>query len=109
MSAQEAGISERIWQVVAAIPPGRVATYGAIARHAGLPGAARRVGAALRGLPAATRIPWHRVINASGRLSLPEDSATWRLQRERLQAEGVEFRANGSVDLDRFHWNPQQD
>ncbi|MAT91749.1 MAG: cysteine methyltransferase [Halioglobus sp.] len=108
MPAREAGNSERIWQVVAAIPPGHVATYGAIARGAGLPGAARRVGAALRGLPAATRIPWHRVINARGRLSLPEGSDAWRLQRTRLQAEGVEFRANGSIDLGRFHWDPGQ-
>jgi methylated-DNA-protein-cysteine methyltransferase-like protein len=104
----EAGINERIWQVVAAIPRGRVSTYGEVARRAGLPGAARRAGAALRALPPGTRIPWHRVINAGGRISLPPGSDPWHTQRQRLEAEGVEFKLNGSVDLQRFGWdNPR--
>ena len=105
----EAGINERIWQVVAAIPRGCVSTYGEVARRAGLPGAARRAGAALRALPSDSRIPWHRVINASGRISLPAGSDSQQLQRERLEAEGVEFRINGSVDLRRFAWENQGD
>ena len=64
-------IDQRIWQVVALIPPGRVATYGDVARQAGMPGAARRVGRALGALPAGTRLPWHRLINARGRISPP--------------------------------------
>ena len=100
----EAGINERIWQVVAAIPRGCVSTYGEIAHRAGLPGAARRVGTALRALPPDTRIPWHRVINAGGRISLPRGSDSQRLQRQRLEAEGVEFKLNGSIDLRRFGW-----
>ncbi len=103
------GIDQRIWQVVALIPPGRVATYGEVARQAGLPGAARRVGRALRTLPAGTRIPWHRVINARGRLSLPEGGVGHRTQRERLKGEGIAFRANGSIDLHRFGWVPGSD
>ncbi|MEJ2533825.1 MAG: MGMT family protein [Halioglobus sp.] len=99
-------IDQRIWQVVARIPPGRVATYGEVARQAGLPGAARRVGRALRALPAGTRLPWHRVINARGRVSLPEGGAGHRIQRERLQSEGIAFRANGAIDLRRFGWVP---
>jgi methylated-DNA-protein-cysteine methyltransferase-like protein len=102
----QANINQRIWQVVALIPRGRVATYGDVARHAGMPGAARRVGAALRGLPEDTRIPWHRVINAQGKISLPEGSATQYTQRERLEAEGIVFRATGRVDFSRYRWYP---
>jgi methylated-DNA-protein-cysteine methyltransferase-like protein len=109
MNENEPGLNQRIWQVVAAIPPGRVATYGDIARHAGLPGAARRVGRALRQLPAGTRLPWHRVVNASGKLSLPADSPGEYTQRTRLEAEGVVFSANKKIDLASFRWNPSRD
>jgi methylated-DNA-protein-cysteine methyltransferase-like protein len=98
-------IDQRVWQVVALIPPGRVATYGDVARLAGLPGAARRVGRALRDLPEDTRIPWHRVLNASGRISLPPGSASHRRQRQRLEAEGIQFR-NGRLSLGSYRWEP---
>jgi methylated-DNA-protein-cysteine methyltransferase-like protein len=78
-----------IWQTVAAIPPGRLATYGQIARQAGLPGYARWVGRALRALPEESRIPWHRVVNSQGRISLPAGSEEALLQVRRLAAEGV--------------------
>ncbi len=100
----EPDIDHRIWQVVAQIPRGKVATYGDVAGMAGLPGAARRVGRALKNLPADTRIPWHRVVNAQGRISLPDHSASQYTQRERLESEGVLFRANRSIDLRRFRW-----
>jgi methylated-DNA-protein-cysteine methyltransferase-like protein len=103
MSPAEPDINHRIWQVVALIPPGQVATYGDVALQAGLPRAARRVGRALRGLPRDTRIPWHRVINAQGRVSLPTGGAR---QRERLESEGVVFRSNGRIDLAKFRWQP---
>ncbi|QFU76695.1 MGMT family protein [Halioglobus maricola] len=98
-------INERIWQVVSLIPEGKVSTYGDIAHKAGLPGAARRVGRALQGLPEDTRIPWHRVINAQGRISLPEGSASQYTQRDRLEAEGISFRPNKSIDLRRYRWD----
>ncbi len=101
----EPDIDHRIWQVVARIPSGRVATYGDVASRAGLPGAARRVGRALKNLPADTRIPWHRVVNAQGRLSLPDRSASQYTQRERLQSEGVVFRGNHSIDLRKYRWD----
>jgi methylated-DNA-protein-cysteine methyltransferase related protein len=106
MIEHEPDINHRIWQVVAHIPSGKVATYGDIARHAGMPGAARRVGMALRGLPEGTRIPWHRVINAQGRISLPEGSSSRYTQRERLEGEGVVFKSNKRIDLQRFRWLP---
>ena len=104
MSANDPDINQRIWQVIALIPRGRVSTYGEVARQAGMPGAARRVGGALRHLPAGTTIPWHRVINAQGRIAIPENSASRYTQRDRLKAEGVAFNANKSVDLRRFGW-----
>lgn len=104
----EADINHRIWQVIALIPEGKVATYGDVANHAGLARAARRVGRALRQLPSDTRIPWHRVINAQGRISLPPDSASQYTQRERLEAEGVVFKSNKAVDLKTFRWKPEE-
>jgi len=103
----EPGINQRIWRVVAAIPPGRVASYGAVAAMAGLPGAARRTGAALRALPGNTRVPWHRVVSANGRIALPAPGAG--RQRERLEAEGVSFRQNGCVDMARCAWPGDRD
>ena len=95
---------ERIWQVVAAIPPGKVATYGGVAAQAGLGRGARLVGRALRDLPPGSRLPWHRVINAQGRISLPPGSRGHREQRTRLEAEGVEFSAAGRVSLREYGW-----
>ena len=99
---------ERIWQVVAAIPQGRIATYGQIARLAGMPGHARLVGRTLSRLPAGSRLSWHRVVNATLRIS-PRgagrgDDGAMADQRRRLEAEGVEFvgaRIPGSQ-----LWNP---
>jgi methylated-DNA-protein-cysteine methyltransferase-like protein len=99
MAHPEPDINQRIWHVVAMIPPGNVATYGDIAAQAGMPGAARRVGRALKCLPQDTRIPWHRVVNAQGRISLAEGSAGQYTQRERLEAEGVAFQPGGRIDL----------
>lgn len=104
MCSNEPDINHRIWQVVAAIPEGKVSTYGAVAQKAGLARAARRVGTALRGLPKDTRIPWHRVINAQGRISLPPGSDSQNTQRGRLEKEGIFFRVNGSIDLKEFGW-----
>ena len=94
-----------IIQVVAAIPPGRVTTYGQIARLAGYPGYARQVGATLRNLPPDTTLPWHRVINAQGRPAFPPGSDAFREQKQRLQDEGVVFQGD-RVSLKRFGWQP---
>jgi methylated-DNA-protein-cysteine methyltransferase-like protein len=91
----------RIYAVVRYIPRGRVATYGQIAELAGLGRAARLVGYAMHRCPKA--LPWHRVINAAGRISLPAGSTAALTQRRRLEAEGVVF-FGGRVDLDRYRW-----
>ena len=98
-ASEEGAPHERVWQVVAAIPPGKVASYGRVAQLAGIPRGARFVGTVLRELPAGTRLPWHRVLNAAGRLSV--DPVTAREQRERLEAEGVVF-LRARVDLSRY-------
>ncbi|MBX6420737.1 MAG: MGMT family protein [Nevskia sp.] len=94
-----------ILRVVAAIPRGRVASYGQVARLAGLPRRARLVGAVLRAAPATPGLPWHRVLNAAGRIALPDGSPAAREQRRRLRAEGVAF-VRGRVDLERYAWRP---
>lgn len=104
----EADACARIWAVVARIPHGRVATYGQIAAEAGLLRRARLAGYALRHAPEALALPWHRVLNAQGRISLPAGSTAAARQRERLQAEGVEL-VNGRVDLKRYRWQPRSD
>ena len=96
----------QIYAVVDRIPWGRVASYGQVARLAGLPGHARQVGYALHALPQALDLPWHRVINAQGRVSPRSDASFERLQRHLLEQEGVRFDATGRVDLDRFGWTP---
>ncbi|MEX2205859.1 MAG: MGMT family protein [Myxococcota bacterium] len=97
---------ERIWSVVRRIPRGRVATYGQIARIAGLPRQARMVGYALHALPdeIAASVPWQRVINAQGRISLRAFAGSEAVQRKRLEREGVKFDARARVDLERFGW-----
>lgn len=106
MYKHDPDLNPLIWQVVALIPPGKVATYGDVAQHAGLARAARRVGLALRQLPEGSKIPWHRVVNAQGRISLPAGTASQYTQRERLEAEGIVFRGNKSLDLGRYRWAP---
>ncbi len=90
-----------IWQAVCEIPRGRVATYGQIAATAGKPRQARQVGYALHALPENTNVPWHRVINAQGRISFPPGTRAYKEQRKRLEAEGVVF-LRGRIDLGRY-------
>ena len=95
----------RIWEVVEGIPEGCVLNYGEVARLAGLPGRARLVGRALARAPKKRALPWHRVVNAQGKISFAADSARGQRQRKLLEAEGVEFEGD-AIDLDRF--NPER-
>ena len=96
----------RIYAVVGRIPRGRVATYGQVAELAGLPGRARQVGYALHALPPGTAVPWHRVLNARGALSLRREPGAELGQRLLLEREGIRFDARGSVDLGEIRWKP---
>jgi methylated-DNA-protein-cysteine methyltransferase-like protein len=106
MPTAGAGAYARIYAVVRRIPRGRVATYGQIAELAGLAGHARQVGYALHALPQGTSVPWHRVLNARGTLSLRRDPGAEISQRLRLEAEGIRFDAGGRVPLQRVRWRP---
>ncbi len=93
-----------VYAMVRRIPPGRVATYGHIAALCGKPRAARTVGWALHALPEDADVPWQRVINVRGEISIGKVGIPPELQRALLEREGVEFDADGSVDLERWGW-----
>jgi len=96
---------DRIYAVVRRVPPGKVTTYGAVARLAGLPGRARQVGYALAALRDGTSVPWHRVVNTLGKLSLVRaGSPSGVTQRLRLAGEGVRVDAGDRVSLARYGW-----
>jgi len=98
MSTSQQANKEAIIQQIAAVPVGEVTSYGAIAKAAGLPGYARFVGHVLRNLPKGSKLPWHRVINAQGKLSFPPESDAYIEQKKRLVNEGVVFK-NDKVKL----------
>jgi methylated-DNA-protein-cysteine methyltransferase-like protein len=92
---------DRIFAAIAAIPRGRVASYGAIAARAGLPGRARLVGKLLGEVPNGMVLPWYRVLRSSGQIAFAPGSRGFREQSQLLRAEGVEVK-NGRVALSRF-------
>jgi len=91
-----------IYTVVKSIPEGKVASYGQVARLAGNPRASRQVGWALHGNPDQNNIPCHRVVTKDGRPSVAFAFGGQNMQIEMLKAEGVEFLADGRVDMERF-------
>ena len=93
-----------VYNVVAQIPPGRVLTYGHIARLVGWPSYSRLVGRVMREVPRELALPCHRVVNAQGRTA-----PTWPQQEQLLRAEGVAFAPSGHVLLDRSLWHPGED
>lgn len=97
---------EALYAVLAQVPSGRVVSYGQLAALAGLGRAARWVGHTLARLPAGSQLPWHRVVGAGGRLSLPPDSPSGIEQRARLRAEGVNVERL-RVDIRRHGWHPE--
>jgi methylated-DNA-protein-cysteine methyltransferase-like protein len=93
---------EKIYSVIRKIPRGKVATYGQIAKLAGLGPNARLVGYALHALTPEKRVPWHRVVGAGGKISL--GGAGYFIQRKLLESEGVEFTEKGRIPLSQFGW-----
>ena len=98
----------RVFAAIAAIPPGRVASYGAIAQRAGLPGRARLVGKLLGEVPEGMTLPWFRVLRSSGQIAFAPGSRGFREQSRLLRAEGVEVK-HGRVPLSRFGLNADVD
>ncbi len=94
----------KVYQVLALVPPGKVVSYGQIAAWLGDPRAARTVGWALHSLPEGHDLPWHRVINAQGRITTSCMGHTSHRQRDLLEAEGIAFGLDGRVEMDRYRW-----
>jgi methylated-DNA-protein-cysteine methyltransferase-like protein len=94
---------QRIYRVIRRVPRGKVATYGQIAEIAKASGP-RQVGYALHALTEGHDVPWHRIINARGMISLDSGLGGGSLQRALLQAEKVKFDAKGRVDMKRYQW-----
>jgi len=98
--------TQRVVNVIKRIPKGRVATYGQIATMAGSPRGARQVVRILHTLTEKERLPWHRVINREGRVSLPPGGG-YEMQKAMLEDEGVVFGLRDTVDMKRFQWSPR--
>lgn len=108
MAGSEESFKERVYWIVGQIPSGKVATYGQIATYAGRDRAARAVGNLLRdSLSNGVRVPWQRVINASGNISSKGDIARAELQRRLLSDEGIVFNRRGTCSLGEYRWQPQ--
>lgn len=99
--ASDSGFFEKVYRLVRRVPYGKITSYGAVARMLEHPHAARTVGWALHSLTEGTDVPWWRVINSQGRISLLVGGA---LQRELLEAEGVTFDERDRVNWERFGW-----
>jgi methylated-DNA-protein-cysteine methyltransferase related protein len=100
---------ERIYAQVRRIPRGKVASYGQIALLAGLEGQARQVGYAMAAVPSSSTIPWHRVINAQGRVSMRREGPGGSIiQQQLLEREGIVFDGGGRVSIARFGWKPRR-
>jgi len=96
------------YEVIAQVPQGRVATYGQIAALAGHRGLARQVGYALAATPDEWDLPWHRIVNAQGRVSPRAHTRLHEFQEELLKQEGIVFVA-GRIDLSRYGWSPEDE
>ncbi len=92
--------------IIRRIPRGKVASYGQVAAIAGEPRAARQVVRVLHALSAKYRLPWHRVINKQGKISLPKGGG-YELQMSLLKKEGIRFGIGDLIDLNRFGWKPR--
>lgn len=94
-----------LYMLLSKVPHGRLVTYGQLAKMAGYPGLSRWVGRVLSQLPDDTQLPWHRVVAAGGRLSLPQNSRAGDEQRQRLRLEGI-FVEQDRVKLVNYQWQP---
>lgn len=99
---------QRFRETICEIPRGAVASYGQIAEIVGVSRGARQVGYTLRNLPKGHQVPWHRVVQSSGKIAFHKDSPQFIEQQNRLMMEGVIVKA-GRIDMNRFRWQPNLD
>ncbi len=108
ISSKNDSMYQRIYATVKKIPPGKVSTYGRIAKIAG-GCSARNVGYAMAALPFDSDVPWHRVINAKGEISLRKNGEGDLIQKQILEAEGIVFNEKGKINLGRNGWHYLQE
>ncbi|MEK7595200.1 MAG: MGMT family protein [Patescibacteria group bacterium] len=101
-----AKFKEKVVEIVRLIPYGKVASYGQVALFVGTPRAAIQVGSVLNKLEDSVQIPWWRVINNSGRISIKGSSYTPWDQKERLESEGIKVKENLDLDIEKYRWRP---
>lgn len=98
--------TERILTVIRQVPIGSVATYGQIAKLAGIPRNSRQVGSILKRLPRGSKVPWYRIVNSKGEISDRKNENSQNIQRMALEEEGVQFDDKGRILLREFRWTP---
>ena len=103
-SAPVESFEQAVYRVTRQIPRGKVVSYGEVARMAGYPGYARHVSKAFNQAPKDLELPWHRVINAQGKISFPVEHDNYQTQKQRLQDEGVTVIGN-KISLQQFGWD----
>lgn len=102
MTKDNKGFFDEVYRIVATIPRGSVMTYGMIATLLGNPRASRIVGYAMNGAPTELNLPCHRVVNKEGRMSPGDIFGGADVQRKLLEAEGIIFKMNGCIDMERY-------
>jgi methylated-DNA-protein-cysteine methyltransferase related protein len=102
---QSRGFTRKVWKMVSRCPRGKIVSYGGIAALLGHPRAARGVGQALSALPEGTDVPWWRVVNRNGEISIKGVMHGPALQRALLEGEGVRFDRRGRIDWKKFGWS----
>ena len=108
-SRPKATFYDRVYEFVSRVPPGRVVTYGQVALELGAPAASRAVGYALHNLSGTeVDVPWWRVVNSGGGISMGSRGFAADIQRERLEGEGVRFDLEGRIRLREFRWVAQE-
>lgn len=104
MPDKEKGFFERVYEIVALIPEGKVATYGGIGKMLGYPRRGKIVGWAMRSAPKGRNLPCHRVVKVTGELSPGNVFGDYEIQRAMLEAEGITFREDGTIDMEKHMW-----
>lgn len=104
MADKEKRFFSRVYEIVERIPEGKVATYGGIGKMLGHPRSAKIVGWAMRSAPEGLKLPCHRVVRATGELSPGYVFGDTEIQRAMLAAEGITFRADGTIDMEKHIW-----
>ncbi len=100
--------AQRVYQIIRQIPPGKVATYGQLARLAGHPRHARHIGRLLANAPHSENLPWHRVVNGQGQISQRGMDGSDEFQRILLEEEGIAFGLSGRISLAKYQWQPTE-